>query len=136
VRKPSRNLPVASKTSALAAEKTGQVLVRTGPHPGRTESPVISGKEVGYVRRSEFTAMVCSKSLILRKLGGDTVADTAPKQESRPEGRPSEKPHKRLVWLRGPATISNCCFRQSLSLTASQKKTLRLFDLPGATGTA
>src|SRR5258708_40378116 len=23
------------------------------PHPGRTESPVISGKEVGYVRRSE-----------------------------------------------------------------------------------
>jgi hypothetical protein len=27
-------------------------LVRTGPHPGRTESPVISGKEVGYVRRS------------------------------------------------------------------------------------
>jgi hypothetical protein len=36
----------------LAAEKTGQVLVRTGPHPGRTESPVISGKEVGYVRRS------------------------------------------------------------------------------------
>jgi hypothetical protein len=55
VRKPSRNLPVASKTSVLAAEKTGQVLVRTGPHPGRTESPVISGKEVGYVRRSEFT---------------------------------------------------------------------------------
>jgi hypothetical protein len=52
VRKPSGNLPVASKTSVLAAEKTGQVLVRTGPHPGRTESPVISGKEVGYVRRS------------------------------------------------------------------------------------
>jgi len=23
----------------LAAEKTGQVLVRTGPYPGRTESP-------------------------------------------------------------------------------------------------
>jgi hypothetical protein len=55
VRKPSRNLPVASKTSVLAAEKTGQVLVRTSPHPGRAESPVISGKEVGYVRRSELT---------------------------------------------------------------------------------
>jgi hypothetical protein len=26
--------------------------LHTGPHPGRTESPVISGKEVGYVRRS------------------------------------------------------------------------------------
>jgi hypothetical protein len=58
VRKPSRNLPVASKTSVWAAEKTGQVLVRTGPHPGRTESPVISGKEVGYVRRSEVSAMI------------------------------------------------------------------------------
>jgi hypothetical protein len=30
----------------------GYYLVRTGPHPGRTESPVISCKEVGYVRRS------------------------------------------------------------------------------------
>jgi hypothetical protein len=56
------------------------------------------------LQSAQLTAMVCSKSLILRKLGGDTVADTAPKQESRPERRPSEKPHKRLVWLRGQAT--------------------------------
>src|SRR5215813_2599478 len=31
------NFPVASKTSVLAAEKTGQVLVRTRPHPGPRE---------------------------------------------------------------------------------------------------
>ena len=68
MRKPSRNLPVASKTSVLAAEKTGQVLVRTSPHPGHTESPVISGKKVGYVRRSEAQAprRICSALRSLR----------------------------------------------------------------------
>jgi hypothetical protein len=33
VRKPPSNLPIASETSALAAAKTGQVLVRTSRHP-------------------------------------------------------------------------------------------------------
>src|SRR4249920_2583738 len=42
------------KLPSWTAEKTGQVLVRTSPHPGHTESPVISGKKVGYVRRSEL----------------------------------------------------------------------------------
>jgi hypothetical protein len=55
VRKPCRNLPVASKTSVWLAEKTGQVLVRTFRTTGRAKSPVISGEEMGYVRSSEFT---------------------------------------------------------------------------------
>jgi hypothetical protein len=33
VRKPPSNLPIVSETSALAAAKTGQVLVRTSRHP-------------------------------------------------------------------------------------------------------
>ncbi|MFZ2142262.1 MAG: hypothetical protein WAV78_35895, partial [Xanthobacteraceae bacterium] len=68
MRKPSRNLPVASKTSVLAAEKTGQVLVRTSPHPGHTESPVISGKKVGYVRRSEHSRSCLHDSHLLSGL--------------------------------------------------------------------
>jgi hypothetical protein len=36
------------------AEKTGQVLVRTLPTPRPAGTPMISGEEVGYVRRSEL----------------------------------------------------------------------------------
>jgi hypothetical protein len=46
-----RSGPIES--NRVAAEKTGQVLVRTSAAPGRAESPVISGEEGGYVRSSE-----------------------------------------------------------------------------------
>src|SRR5262245_9300212 len=52
VRKPSRNLPVASKTSVLAAEKTGQVLVRT---PDAREPQRFQSLTLAYVRRSEVS---------------------------------------------------------------------------------
>ena len=57
MRKLWRNLPIASETSVLAAAKTGQVLVRTFRDPSRAESSVISGNEVGYVRRSEISSV-------------------------------------------------------------------------------
>jgi len=53
----------------LAAEKTGQVLVRTSPHPGHTESPVISGKKVGYVRRSELSIVMQIQSSSRAQMG-------------------------------------------------------------------
>jgi hypothetical protein len=46
-----RSGPIES--NRVAAEKTGQVLVRTSAPPGRAESPVMSGEEGGYVRSSE-----------------------------------------------------------------------------------
>src|SRR5215510_9988006 len=50
------NFPVASKTCALAAEKTGHVLVRTRPHPGPREPQRFQSLTNGYVRRSEVIA--------------------------------------------------------------------------------
>jgi hypothetical protein len=55
MRKPSRKFPVTSKTSVVAAKKTGQVLVRSLRDRRRAQSSVISGKKAGYVRSCEIS---------------------------------------------------------------------------------